>query len=61
MLAPVYDLLFNEKVALSEDQIAISYKTYKSDDANDMQAIIDQKLTPGKRTEKLKVLFTVKY
>ena len=61
MLAPVYQLLFGENkphhylpsLELTEDQVAISYKTYKSDDANDIQAIIDQKLTPGIRTQKL--------
>ena len=32
---------------LTEDQIAISYKTYKSDRADDRQVIIDEKLAPG--------------
>ena len=58
MLYPIYQILLGENVnsynepslELTEDQIAISYKTYKSDDGNDMQAIIDQKLTPGKTT-----------
>ena len=31
---------------LTEDQVEITYKTYKSDDPDDMQAIIDQKLAP---------------
>ena len=49
MLYPVYELLFDKDyLALTEDEIAISYKTYKSDD---MQAIIDEKLTPGIKTE----------
>ena len=53
MLAPVYYLLFGKNteyepsVELNEDQIAISYKTYKSDRADDRQAIIDGKLAPG--------------
>ena len=55
MLEPIYRLLFgidkatNKKkfLALTQDQIKISYKTYKSDDSADMQAILDQKLTPG--------------
>ena len=59
MLRPVYELLFGKNeiyrpsLELTEDQVAIGYKTYKSDDANDIQAIIDQKLTPGIQTEKL--------
>ena len=55
MLAPIYYLLFREdkswgrgpSLELTEDEIAISYRKYKSHDVNDMQAIIDQKLTPG--------------
>ena len=31
---------------LTEDQVEITYKTYISDDPDDMQAIIDQKLAP---------------
>ena len=46
MLYPIYELLFYF-LDLAEDQIAISYKTYKSVDENDMQAIFDEKLTPG--------------
>ena len=62
MLAPVYELLFGKyqpSLELSEDQISISYKTYKSDNADDMQCIIDQKLTPGMIPENL-VVCTVK-
>ena len=56
MLYPVYKLLFDKDyLALTEDQIAISYKTYKSDNENDMQAIIDQKLTPGIMARKSKL------
>ena len=53
MLAPIYNLLFGENkndrpsLELTEDQIAISYKTYQSDNADDMQEIIEEKLTPG--------------
>ena len=51
MLAPIYKLLFQHfsepLLELTEDQVAISYKTYKTDNADDMQAIIDGKLTPG--------------
>ena len=48
MLWPIYQLLCNSYfLSLTEDQIAISYKTYKSADADDMQTIIDDKLTPG--------------
>ena len=57
MLAPIYSLLFaknglynNHSLELTEDQIAISYRTYKSNNTDDMQAIIDGKLTPGKTT-----------
>ena len=49
MLAPVYRLLFDEyKLSLTEDQIVINYKTYEINEADDMQEIVDQKLTPGK-------------
>ena len=48
MLEPIYRLLFAPyQLALTENQICISYKTYKSNDLDDMQAIIDQKLSPG--------------
>ena len=47
MIFPIYQLLCGDFLALTEDQIAISYKTYKSDFPDDMQAIIDGKLTPG--------------
>ena len=48
MLAPIYELLFREYyLALTEDQVVISYKTYKNNKPNDMQAIVDQKLAPG--------------
>ena len=60
MLAPVYRVLFakngkeswlvNPSLELTEDQIAISYKTYKSNRAVDRQTIIDESLTPGKMT-----------
>ena len=58
MLAPIYNLLFAENkndrpsLELTEDRIAISYKTYKSYDADDMQKITDEKLTPGIITRK---------
>ena len=67
MLAPIYYLLFGENeslgpsLELTEDQVALSYKTYKSDDANAMQAVIDQKLTPGNRTKKMKDVLTPKF
>ena len=55
MLAPIFELLFYEpndnykgRLALTEDQVVISYKTYKSNEPTDMQAIVDQKLAPGK-------------
>ena len=56
MLAPIYQLLFGEhtdynenykSLELTEDQISITYKTYKTDEPAEMQEIIDQKLTPG--------------
>ena len=48
MFWPIYQLFFGKfYLALAEDQIAIEYKTYKTDDENDMQVIFDQKLTPG--------------
>ena len=51
MLSPVYGLLFFyiEDLLLSEDQVTISYKTYKADDESDMQEIIDKKLAPGEK------------
>ena len=57
MLAPIYQLLFEKNepawkqysLELIEDQITISYKTYKADDESDMQEIIDQKLAPGEK------------
>ena len=56
MLAPIYELLFGKhgqqswktkSLELTEDQIAISYKTYKSHNPADMQEIVDQKLAAG--------------
>ena len=48
MLYPIFTLLFDQEyLKLTEDKIAISYKTYKYDDPDDMQEIIDKKLTPG--------------
>ena len=55
MLSPIYALLFGQNrgklfpsLDLVEDQISITYKTYKTDNKADMQEIIDQKLAPGK-------------
>ena len=62
MLYPIYQLLFGEHgeysweepfLELTEDHITISYKTYKSADEADMQAILDQKLAPGITISKL--------
>ena len=50
MLAPIYKLLFGsfeDSLLLTEDQVTISYKTYKADNQADMQKILDQKLAPG--------------
>ena len=53
MMYPIYQVLFGvdypdvPSLELAEDQIVITYKTYKSDNADDMQAIVDQKLAPG--------------
>ena len=48
MLAPVYKLLFGEdSLALTENQVVISYKTYKANNRADMQEIVDNKLAPG--------------
>ena len=50
MLAPIYKLLFgtwSRDLLLTEDQIAISYKTYKNHNPADMQEIVDQKLAAG--------------
>ena len=60
MLYPIYQLLFDESfLFLTEDQISISYKTYDSQNEGDMQALIDEKLTPGKisRRNNLFILF----
>ena len=60
MIFPIYHLLFGEdksdrepSLELTEDQITISYKTYKIDLADDRQAIFDGKLTPGILTRRL--------
>ena len=59
MMYPIYQVLFGvdypdvPSLELAEDQIVITYKTYKSDNADDMQAIIDGRLTPGIMTRKL--------
>ena len=48
MLQPVYELLFDgHRLVLTEDQVAISYKTYKTSDEKDRQSVVDQKLAPG--------------
>ena len=53
MLFPIYCLLFNAKyLSLPHQQVSIFYKTYRSDDQAEMQAIIDQKLAPGKTSGK---------
>ena len=50
MLAPIHTLLFDQSLlGLSKQQVSIFYKTYKSNNPVDMQAIIDQKLSPGKQ------------
>ena len=57
MLAPVYELLFYDSfdaLCLTEDQVTISYKTYKADNQADMQEITDQQLAPGKFCKKIK-------
>ena len=70
MIFPIYQLLFGKhekenwkqpSLELVQGQVAISYKTYKSDDENDMQGIIDQKLTPGRIARKwsMRVLCSV--
>ena len=38
---------FEPSLQLTEDKVAISYRTYKSADTGDMQTILDDKLTPG--------------
>ena len=55
MLKPIYELLFEKpdsnskyRLGLAKNKIVTSYKTHKSNDPADMQAIIDQKLAPGK-------------
>ena len=59
MLYPIYNLLlgrqerWNPSLELNEDEISISYKVYKTADEDDMQTIIDDKLTPGLLTRKL--------
>ena len=47
MLAPIHRLI-DFWLDLTEDQITISYKTYKTDNLADMNEIIDQQLAPGK-------------
>ena len=56
MLWPVHELLFgcntsfvgNNYLNLEKDQVITYYNTYKSDNLSDMQAIVDQRLAPGK-------------
>ena len=60
MLAPIYQLLFGQNnggpfreqpsLELTEDQITISYKTYKTDNPSHMQEIVDQKLAAGNKS-----------
>ena len=60
MLAPVYQLLFGENelrhwmktLELVENQVTVFYKTYKTNNRDDMRAIVDQKLAPGKLPDK---------
>ena len=55
MIYPVYQLLFGQKhnddykpsLKLKENQVDISYKTYRTDDDSDVSAINDQQITPG--------------
>ena len=60
MLGPIHNVLFYENgrglpdgrgwlktLELAEDDVVIYYETYKTDDPDDMQAIIDQNLAPG--------------
>ena len=66
MLAPVYQLLFGQNkscipsLELTEDQITISYKTYKVDNQFDMQEISDQQLAPGQTFSVFQRLLTSK-
>ena len=49
MLEPIYFLLFGiQGLILNEENIAITYKTYRSDCPDEMQAMVDQKLAPGR-------------
>ena len=55
MLAPIYRLLFGQctpysanSLELTEDQVAVTYKTYRTDDPAALKAVVDQKLAPGK-------------
>ena len=67
MLAPIYDLLFDKhanqrpSLELTEDQVAISYKSYRSCNSYDMQDIVDGKLTPGMITRKFRHFTLVYY
>ena len=58
MLSPVYQLLFHEwrYLILTEDQVTISYKTYKTDDESDMQEIIEQNLAPGRKKNNCQII-----
>ena len=58
MMYPIYQLLFGKhsdydpaSLELTENDVAISYKVYKSGKAADRQAIIDGSLTPGRATK----------
>ena len=59
-MAPIYKLMFGKNnyyknepsLELTEDQVAISYKSYRSADPRDMKVISDQKLAPGKSQNK---------
>ena len=58
MLAPVYKLLFvyTDYLCLNEDQIIISYKTYKSDKPSDMKKITVNRLAPGEKFSNSKTI-----
>ena len=53
MISPIYNMLFGEeeynpkKLLLSEGQVSLSYKAYKTQCDSDMQLIRTLKLAPG--------------
>ena len=52
-MAPVYELFFrnnNSSLCLTEDQVNIYYKIYKTKNDSDMNEIVQEQITPGENS-----------